>query len=88
MVIKQEYRQRKRTKHKDGVIKKIFLECNSADSDMRSCIFLFILLRFEFPFIFLCRLLFRGERKALKIPNCFLSLVSYCVHNRVLQNDL
>lgn len=88
MVIKQEYRQRKCAKHKDGVIKKIFLECNSADSDMKSCIFLFILLRFEFPFIFPCRLLFREKRKALKIPNCFLSLVRYCVHNRVLQNDL
>jgi len=52
MVIKQEYRQRKCTKHKDSVIIKIFLECNSADSDMKSCSFLFILLGFKFPFIF------------------------------------
>lgn len=38
-------------------------ECNSADCDMNSCIFLFILLRLKLPFIFLYRLLFTENRK-------------------------
>lgn len=65
------------------MIKKIFPESNSADSDMKSCIFLFILLKCEQADYYL-----EARDNLLKIPTIFSVLVSYCVYNGVLQNDL
>lgn len=48
------------------MIKKIFLESNSADSDMKSCIFLFILLKCEHADYYL-----EGRDNLLKIPTVF-----------------
>lgn len=45
------------------MIKKVFLECNSADSDMKSCIFQFILLKGEHAKYYL-----EGEDNLFKIP--------------------